>query len=111
MTKTSFLLRASQVIESVFDQISEQESLEDFDVDRVGDVLTMDFGDGKKMILNIQAAANQLWLASPEGPAHFNYDETDGQWCNDRTGETLDDVISRVLSAESGKNIIITPDE
>lgn len=108
MTKHSFSLLASSTIESVFNQISAYKSLEDFDIDQIDNVLKVDFDNGNKMILNVQAAAKQLWLASPEGPAHFSYDEASGQWRSDKTDATLETVISRVLSIASGDDIRIT---
>ena len=51
-------------------------SLEDIDPDEVDTdlamgVLTMEFGDGSKSIMNRQTAAHQIWLAEGAQAWHF----------------------------------------
>jgi CyaY protein len=105
MTQTNFALHAMQTLEDILDRMSRDDALSDLDFDLIDGVLTIEFDDGGKVIINRQEAAQQLWLASPEGPAHFNYDAQQGEWCNDRNGETLLDTLSRVLSEQTDESI------
>lgn len=105
MTQTNFALHATQTLEDVLDRMSRDDTLSDLDFDLIDGVLTIEFDGGGKLILNRQEAAQQLWLASPEGPAHFNYDAQKGEWCNDRTEETLIDTLNRVLSEQMDESI------
>jgi CyaY protein len=105
MADISFSLHAEQTLESLLERMSEFDALADLDMDIIDGVLTMEFEDGGKLILNRQEAASQLWLASPEGPAHFGYDADKKAWLNDRTGESLNDTLNRVLSAGCGEPI------
>lgn len=105
MSQTSFALHATQTLEDILDRMSRDDALSDLDFDLIDGVLTIEFDDGGTIILNRQEAAQQLWLASPEGPAHFGYDSQQDAWCNDRTGDTLLDTLNRVLSEQTGESI------
>ena len=105
MADTAFSLHAEQTLESLLERMSEIDAVADLDIDIIDGVLTLEFEDGGKIIINRQEAANQIWLASPEGPAHFGYDADQDAWLNDRTGESLTDTLNRVLSAGTGEEI------
>lgn len=105
MSQTNFSLHAMQTLEDILDRMSRDNALDDLDFDLIDGVLTVEFDDGATLILNRQEAAQQIWLASPEGPAHFSYDAEQGQWLNDRGGDSLLDALSRVLSAQLGESI------
>lgn len=105
MTQTNFALQATQALEDILDRMSRDENLSDLDFDLIDGVLTIEFDDGGKVIVNRQEAAGQLWLASPEGPAHFGYDAQRDAWFDDRSGESLIDTLNRVLSDQTGESI------
>jgi CyaY protein len=105
MAEISFSLHAEQTLEALLERMSEIDALTDLDMDIIDGVLTLEFDDGGKLILNRQEAANQIWLASPEGPAHFGYDADRKAWLNDRTAESLTDTLNRVLSEGCGEQI------
>lgn len=105
MTKPSFNVHAEQTIEELMESMTQVEALDDFDMDIIGGVFTVDFEDGTKIIVNRQEPLEQLWLASPEGPAHFDYNDDAGEWQNDKTGESLVATLERVLSKKLGQPI------
>ena len=56
------------------------EWLEDFDPDEVDygtsdGVVTLEFPDGVRFVLNRQAAASQMWFAAGARAWHYNWDE------------------------------------
>jgi CyaY protein len=59
--------------------------------------MTIEFDDGAQIILNRQEAAQQIWLSSPEGPAHFGYSEEQDSWLDDRNGDDLYATLARVI--------------
>ncbi|WP_019569972.1 iron donor protein CyaY [Thioalkalivibrio sp. ALE11] len=105
MSQPSFAVFAEQTLDDFYARLSDHPDLGDLDIDLIDGVLTLEFEDGAQMILNRQEAAAQIWLSSPEGPAHFGYDEATGQWQNDRTGETLGTTLARVLGGKLGTSI------
>jgi CyaY protein len=77
----------------------------DIDYDTVSDILTISFENGSKLIINYQAASDQLWLAARSGGFHYNYDAASGHWLNDRTGEDFLAELSRLATAQAGEEI------
>lgn len=84
--------------------------LEDFDPDELDytpsdGVITMEFADGTKFVLNRQGAASQVWLAAGARAWHFNFDAAAGQWIDDKEGRELFSRISEVVSAKLGRQV------
>jgi CyaY protein len=50
------------------------------DLESAGDVLRIDFADGRCIVLNTQRPARQLWMAGGKSAWHFDYDVASGRW-------------------------------
>lgn len=96
---TQTLLRIEQAVE---------ESGEDIDFENAGDILTLEFAKGSRIIINKQAAANQIWVAARAGGFHYRFDADRNQWVNDQSGEELFAQLSRLVSEQSGVAIRLT---
>ncbi len=105
MNQLSYAVRATQLLDDLMDHLSENEALEDMDIDIIDGVLTAEFEDGSKMIINRQEPLEQIWLASPEGPAHFSYNEASDSWVNNKTGDNLLATLNRILTLKTGNEI------
>lgn len=84
------------------------DALDEFDPDDVDaqlsmGVLTMEFGDGSKCIMNRQTAAHQIWLAEGATAWHFEKDETTGTWVDTKGRGELKAILSDVLSRRLGR--------
>lgn len=84
--------------------------LEDFDPDEVDfattdGVVTLEFPDGVRFVLNRQAAAAQMWFAAGARAWHYDWDEGAGTWLDDRDGHRLDDRIAEVVSDKLGRAV------
>ncbi|NOZ10531.1 MAG: iron donor protein CyaY [Gammaproteobacteria bacterium] len=77
----------------------------DIDYEIVSEILTLEFENGNKIIINKQTAAHQIWVADKSGGFHFDYDEDRGQWLNDRSGAELFSELSRLASVQAGQAI------
>ncbi len=105
MVEVSFSVRASELLESILERMESQEALEDVDMDLIDGVLTVEFEDATQLIINRQEALQQIWVASPLGPAHFGYDADAGDWLDDRTGEALYTTLGKALGTKMGMPI------
>jgi CyaY protein len=94
---TDTLLRIEQAIE---------ESGADIDFEGAGGILTLEFGDGSKIIINKQGAAKQIWVAARSGGFHYGY--VNGQWINDQGGGELMNELSRLVREQSGEDVTLT---
>ena len=55
-----------------------ESSGQNIDYDTIAGILTLEFADESKIIINRQAALSQLWIAARSGGFHLDYIE--GQW-------------------------------
>ena len=101
MTETEFekmttdtLLRLEQAIE---------ESGADIDFEAAGGILTLEFANGSKIIINKQGAAKQIWVAAKSGGYHYGF--VNGQWINDQGGGELMSELSRFIREQSGEDL------
>lgn len=104
MNTKSFSLIAEELLDALLDQLESFEELEDLDIDLIDGVLTVVFEDNSQVIINRQEPVQQIWLASPEGPAHFAQND-DGQWINIKSDDEFYTTLSRVFTAKSGSEI------
>jgi len=105
MNQPSFNVLAEQALEEIQQQLESLDAMEDADLDLIDGVLTIEFDDGRTLVLNRQEAQQQIWLVSPEGPAHFSL--ADGRWLDDRSGEDLMQVLARVLGHITGQPVTL----
>jgi CyaY protein len=68
-------------------------------------ILTIEFDDGAKIIVNAQAPMRQLWLASRIGAQHFAIDGD--QWRDTRTGQDFFAALSHAVTAILGAPVTL----
>ena len=73
---------------------------EDLDVTASDGIVTMEFEDGARFVLNRQSAAQQMWLAAGARAWHYRWDESGGTWVDDRDGHEL---FGRLAAEVGGK--------
>lgn len=92
-----FTKEADQFMAQLLDALDEFDP-DDVDAQLSMGVLTMEFRDGSKCIMNRQTAAHQIWLAEGATAWHFDKDETTGTWIDTKGRGDLKAVLSDVLS-------------
>jgi CyaY protein len=80
----------------------------DIDFENAGEILTLDFANGTKIIVNKQGAARQIWVAAKSGGFHYGFDAATGQWRNDQSGAELFAELSRLASEQAGEEVKIS---
>jgi len=102
--------------ESEFNQLAEdtmiaieeaiEESGVDIDYDNVADILTLEFGDGSKIIINKQTPLSQIWVAARSGGFHFDYDESSRLWClNGDKQKDLFSQLGKYCTQQAGEDV------
>ena len=108
MTETEFLSRAEESlmeIELSVDRLAEAEDL-DIECHRSGKVLDIEFVEqGERLIVNIQAPLQELWLAGKAGGFHFRLQAQ--QWMDTRGHGELYAVLSQAASVAAGREVRI----
>jgi CyaY protein len=77
----------------------------DIDYETVSDILTLEFADRSKIIINKQTAAHQVWVAAKSGGFHFDYDADNDRWVDKGSGAELIAELSRLASLQAGEEV------
>jgi len=77
----------------------------DIDYDTVSGILTVEFANQSKIIINRQIATLQLWVAAKSGGFHFDYKNND--WFDDRDATMLEKKLSELFSDQAEKPLTI----
>jgi CyaY protein len=113
MTESEFLALADRTLTAI--ERALEQAADDSDVDiecsRSGNVLDIEFVDnGSKIIVNSQAAMQEIWVAARSGGFHYRYDgagDTGGRWLNTRDGSELYAALSQMASAQAGAQFVL----
>ena len=111
MSESEFLTAAELVINAI--EIGVERAAEAADVDlecsRSGNVLEIEFIDqGSKIIVNTQAAMQEIWVAARAGGFHYRMSDNQ-QWKDTRDGSELFAALSRLASGQAGANLDLAP--
>ena len=77
-------------------------SLDGVDVDLADGILTLEFDEGPKVVVNSHSAARQILMAANLAAGHFSPDEKTGRWFDSKTGEDLWDRLQAILTERLG---------
>lgn len=68
------------------------------------DILTLEFSDGARFVVNSHRAARQIWMAAELKAWHFDWVDEKKAWIATKSGEelwaTLDSVLTRKLGVK-----------
>jgi len=101
MTETEF----NQAVDAIFLNIEAALDARDTDIDTesTAGILTLEFDNGSKIILNRQGPTQEIWVAAKSGGYHYRLDN--GAWRNTRDGSELLSSLSTFISQQSGEDI------
>ncbi|MEO8384912.1 MAG: iron donor protein CyaY [Betaproteobacteria bacterium] len=78
----------------------------DIDSDISGGILTLEFENDSKVIINRQTFNREIWVAAKSGGFHFRFDGA--AWHDTRSGESLQALLVRVIAEQGGSVMSIT---
>lgn len=79
----------------------------DIDYDNSGGILTLEFDNGSRIIINRQTPLSQLWVAARSGGFHFDYDADAACWRLQGKGDELFDCLGRYCSEQAGESVTL----
>jgi len=103
MDESDFDRLADEAIAAIEEAIDSSGA--DIDYDTAGGILTLEFGDGSRIIVNKQAPLSQLWVAARSGGYHFDYDADGDCWRLQGKQDELFACLSRWCSEQAGEEI------
>lgn len=69
-----------------------------------GDVITIEFNDESRYVINSHVAARQIWLAAERSAWHFD-PHADGRWLDRRSGSELWETVASLLAKKLGRPV------
>jgi CyaY protein len=71
---------------------------EELDAELESDILTIEFADGTRYVINSHRAARQIWMAAERTAWHFDWDVPSSRWLAAKNGDELWNALNRALS-------------
>ena len=102
MDERDFEQRASSALHKL------ETALQDHaDVDLSGGVLTIEFDDGVRFVVNSHAAAQQIWLSANMTAWHFAWHEATQSWRDTKSGSELFTELGRLVAEKLSHPVIL----
>jgi len=99
LSEEDYVELASRELRLLVDVLDEQ--MEDsVDAELESDILTIEFADGSRYVINSHRAARQIWMAADRTAWHFDWDPARSCWVAQKTGDELWAALSRALQAK-----------
>jgi CyaY protein len=101
MTDSDYLSRAEAVLSSIEAAVDDIDA--DIELERSGNVLTLEFENGSKIIVNLQPPMQEIWIAAKAGGFHFRY--VDERWIDTRSGREFFEALSEYATQQAGEPV------
>jgi len=105
MSDSEYLTRAEAALAAVERALDDTEA--DIEFGRSGNVLTLEFENGSKIIVNLQPPMREIWIAAKAGGFHFRF--TDGAWRDTRSGAEFFAALSDYATQQAGEPVRFEP--
>lgn len=101
MTDSEYLTRAEAVLAAI--ERASDDIDADIEFERTGNVLTLEFENKTKIIVNLQPPMHEIWIAAKAGGFHFKF--VDGEWRDTRSGQEFFAALSQYASQQAGEPV------
>jgi CyaY protein len=71
------------------------------------DILTIEFSDGARFVVNSHRAARQIWMAAERTAWHFDWVPEKQRWIAEKSGDELWATVARVVGQRLGAPIAL----
>jgi iron-sulfur cluster assembly protein CyaY len=80
---------------------------DEIEAELASDILTIEFSDGTRYVLNSHRAARQIWLSAERSAWHFDFLPTQKSWVAAKSGDELWQTLARLVSEKLGVPITL----
>ena len=78
---------------------------DEIEAELASDILTVEFSDGTRYVLNSHRAARQIWLSAERSAWHFDFSAAERAWITSKTGDELWTTLERLVSQKLGEPV------
>jgi CyaY protein len=96
LSEADYEARAAPELRALVDAL-DRIDLDGVDAELSNDILTLDFGEGGRYVVNSHRAARQIWMAAEREAWHFDWDPERSAWIAYKTGDELWATLERVI--------------
>jgi CyaY protein len=103
MTDTEYMDHAEALlarVEACCDRINDQTDA-DVDNQRVGGMVTLTFGGGSQIVVNLQKPLHEVWMAARAGGFHYKFDGA--KWMDTKGNGEFFANLTRYASEQAGQ--------
>lgn len=104
MTEAAFERVADDTLRDIERALSDVDSIE---VDLQMGVLTIEFSDGTRYVVNSHRAAKQIWMAAERTAWHFDPRSEGREWRANKDGSELWSTLEATLSRKLGTTVTL----
>lgn len=83
------------------------DDLDGLEADLESGILTLEFEDGVRYVVNSHRAARQIWMAAERNAWHFDLDPSTDRWVAAKSGDELWATLDAVLGRKLGRPIAL----
>ena len=102
LSEDDYLARAGHELRLLVDAL-DGEFADELDAELESDILTIEFADGTRYVVNSHRAARQIWMAAERTAWHFDWSPERSSWIATKTGDELWTALGRALSQTLGR--------
>jgi CyaY protein len=99
LTEQEFERIADETLRALEGALTDQEG---FEVSLEMGILTLEFPDGARYVVNSHRAARQIWMAAEHSAWHFDYHPAEARWIASKNGDELWAAVAAVTSRKVG---------
>ena len=78
---------------------------DELDYESADGVVTLEFADRQRFVLNRQAGNHQMWFAAGVRAFHYDWNPETERWLDDRDGHELFEKIAQVVGDKLGRSV------
>ena len=80
---------------------------DELEVDLAGGILTLEFEDGAKYVVNSHGAAKQIWLSANLSAWHFGWHEATRSWRDTKSGAELFTELGKLVAEKLAMPVVL----
>jgi CyaY protein len=81
----------------------------DVEVELSAGILTLEFGDGTRFVVNSHRAAREIWMAADLRAWHFGFQPPANRWVAARSGDELWTTVESVVAQKLRRSLTLRP--
>jgi len=107
ISEAEYETRAAPELKQLLEALDALES-DELEAELESDILTLEFADDTRYVINSHRAARQIWMAAERSAWHFDWDPERQEWIAQKTGDELWQALGTVIGKKLGHPVELT---